>query len=63
MHRCCCRLFEGALSAAGLDFRSDRLWQMYIKWEKEDGSLQRVTALYDRLLANPTQLYRHHFDW
>ena len=60
---CGCSLFERAMAAAGLDFRSDKLWEMYMKWEKENGDLHRVTALYDRLLTIPTQHYRHHFDW
>ncbi|XP_070578914.1 pre-mRNA-processing factor 39-like [Ptychodera flava] len=55
-------LFEKAIAAAGTEFRSDKLWDMYITWEKEQKSLKNVTALYDRLLAIPTQLYSHHFD-
>ena len=54
--------FERALSACGLEFRSDRLWDSYIKWETEAKRLQHVTAIYDRLLATPTQGYTTHFD-
>ncbi|XP_060518445.1 pre-mRNA-processing factor 39 [Cylas formicarius] len=54
--------FERALTACGLEFRSDRLWDSYIKWETEAKRLQRVTAIYDRLLATPTQGYTTHFD-
>lgn len=54
--------FERALSACGLEFRSDRLWDSYIKWETESKRLQHVTAIYDRLLATPTQGYTTHFD-
>ncbi|XP_069114991.1 pre-mRNA-processing factor 39-like isoform X1 [Argopecten irradians] len=53
------KLYERALSSAGHDFRSDKLWDSYISWEKD---LVRVTELYHRLLAIPTQLYSHHFD-
>lgn len=42
--------------------RSDRLWESYIKWENEGNRLLNVTALYDRLLATPTQAYTNHFD-
>ncbi|KAF5288487.1 hypothetical protein FQA39_LY15416 [Lamprigera yunnana] len=54
--------FERALTACGLEFRSDRLWDSYIKWETEAKRLQQVTAIYDRLLATPTQGYTTHFD-
>ena len=43
-------------------FRSDRLWESYIKWELEGKRLSRVTALYDRLLCTPTLGYISHFD-
>lgn len=55
------KLYERAITAAGTDFRSDKLWDNYINWEKER-DLRRVTALYDRLFRIPTQLYSHHFD-
>ncbi|XP_044727957.1 pre-mRNA-processing factor 39 isoform X2 [Chrysoperla carnea] len=54
--------FERALTACGLEFRSDRLWDTYIKWETEGKRLQNVTAIYDRLLVTPTQGYTTHFD-
>lgn len=43
-------------------YRSDRLWESYIKWESEGNRLLNVTALYDRLLATPTQAYTNHFE-
>ncbi|KAJ8341638.1 hypothetical protein SKAU_G00339290 [Synaphobranchus kaupii] len=54
--------YESAVLAAGTDFRSDRLWEAYINWETELGNLANVTAIYDRLLAIPTQLYSHHLQ-
>lgn len=54
--------FERALSACGLEFRSDRLWDSFIKWETEGKRLQKVTVIFDRLLATPTQGYTTHFD-
>lgn len=54
--------FEKAINACGMEFRSDRLWESYIKWENEGKRLQNVTNLYDRLLAMPTQGYTNHFD-
>ncbi|CAK9813254.1 Pre-mRNA-processing factor 39 [Anthophora quadrimaculata] len=54
--------YERAIQACGLEFRSDRLWESYIKWELEGKRLSRVTALYDRLLCTPTLGYISHFD-
>lgn len=56
------RLYERAIAAAGTDFRSDKLWDSYINWEKSKDHLRAVTCLYDRLLKVPTQLYSHHFE-
>jgi pre-mRNA-processing factor 39 len=55
-------IFERALTAAGTDFRSDKLWDMQINWEEQNKNLREVTKLYDRLIAIPTQLYSHNFD-
>lgn len=54
--------YEHAVLAAGIDFRSDRLWESYITWETEQQKLAHVTAIYDRILAIPTQLYSQHFQ-
>ncbi|XP_076442224.1 pre-mRNA-processing factor 39-like isoform X2 [Babylonia areolata] len=56
------KLYERAIAAAGTDFRSDKLWDSYIAWERSKGRLKSVTVLYDRLIKIPTQLYSHHFD-
>uniref|UniRef100_A0AAY4BY25 Pre-mRNA-processing factor 39 n=1 Tax=Denticeps clupeoides TaxID=299321 RepID=A0AAY4BY25_9TELE len=54
--------YEHAVLAAGTDFRSDRLWEAYITWETEQEKLANVTAIYDRILGIPTQLYSQHFQ-
>lgn len=54
--------FERAIAACGLEFRSDKLWEAYIKWEKEGSRIRNIISLYDRLLATPTQGYNSHFD-
>ncbi|KAJ6654268.1 hypothetical protein lerEdw1_007365 [Lerista edwardsae] len=54
--------FESAVAAAGVDFRSDKLWELYVEWLKEQGELKAVTAVYDRVLTMPTQLYSHHWE-
>uniref|UniRef100_A0A8C2J6J5 Pre-mRNA-processing factor 39 n=1 Tax=Cyprinus carpio TaxID=7962 RepID=A0A8C2J6J5_CYPCA len=54
--------YEHAVLACGTDFRSDRLWEAFIAWETEQGKLANVTAVYDRILCIPTQLYSQHFQ-
>ncbi|XP_051166626.1 pre-mRNA-processing factor 39 [Leptopilina boulardi] len=54
--------YENAISACGLEFRSDKLWESYIKWETEGKRLSKVTAIYDRLLTIPTWSNSTHFD-
>ncbi|KAK7151334.1 hypothetical protein R3I93_012312 [Phoxinus phoxinus] len=54
--------YEHAVLACGTDFRSDRLWEAYIGWETEQDKLANVTAVYDRILCIPTQLYSQHFQ-
>ncbi|KAM4663536.1 LOW QUALITY PROTEIN: pre-mRNA-processing factor 39 [Discoglossus pictus] len=54
--------FEHAIASAGLDFRSDKLWEMYINWEIEQKNLSGVTSIYSRLLGIPTQFYSQHFQ-
>lgn len=50
------------MNTAGFEFRSDKLWDAYIEWEKSQGQLQRVTALYDKVMTVPTQMYSQHFE-
>ncbi|XP_051930228.1 pre-mRNA-processing factor 39 [Hippocampus zosterae] len=55
-------VFEDAVEAAGLDFHSDRLWDLYVEWEKEQGNLRNATAVLDRVLKVPTQHYNTHYE-
>lgn len=54
--------FERALEGCGLEFRSDKLWEGFIKWENEDKNFLQIVAIYDRLLATPTQGYKNHME-
>ncbi|KAH8385606.1 hypothetical protein KR200_003127, partial [Drosophila serrata] len=54
--------YERAVKACGLEFRSDKLWDSYIRWENDSKRYHRVVQIYDRLLAIPTQGYNGHFD-
>ncbi|XP_023263114.1 pre-mRNA-processing factor 39-like [Seriola lalandi dorsalis] len=55
-------VFEDAVVAAGLDFHSDRLWDLYVEWEKEQGNMSNAAAVLDRVLKVPTQLYNTHYE-
>ncbi|XP_018113033.1 pre-mRNA-processing factor 39 isoform X1 [Xenopus laevis] len=54
--------FRSGAAAAGMEFRSDKFWEMYIEWETRQGNLARATAVYDQVLSIPTQLYRQHHE-
>lgn len=51
------KLFKTAIDAAGMEFKSNKLWDAYIQWEKSLGNLKKVTEIYDRLIATPNQQY------
>ncbi|XP_065371560.1 pre-mRNA-processing factor 39 [Calliphora vicina] len=54
--------FERAVESCGFEFRSDKLWDAYLKWENEGKRYQNMVKIYDRLIAIPTQGYSGHFD-
>lgn len=53
--------FERALAACGLEFRSDKLWDAFIRWETEGKRFRNVLSIYDRLVATPTQQFNNNF--
>uniref|UniRef100_A0A3B5KW22 Si:ch211-114c17.1 n=1 Tax=Xiphophorus couchianus TaxID=32473 RepID=A0A3B5KW22_9TELE len=55
-------VFENGVASCGLDFHSDRLWDLYVEWEKEHGNVKNAAAVLDRALRVPTQLYSTHYD-
>ncbi|VDL75466.1 unnamed protein product [Nippostrongylus brasiliensis] len=55
-------LYDRALSMAGYEFHSDRLWQDYIAWEEAQAEWRRVAAIYDRLIRIPTAMYKGHME-
>ncbi|OQV12084.1 Pre-mRNA-processing factor 39 [Hypsibius exemplaris] len=55
-------LFERAIAAVGLDFKSDDLWDAYIAYEKSIGQMKNVFGIYERLLRIPTLHYKKHFE-
>lgn len=61
MQVCVFRIFERAGDAAGEEFRSEKLWNKYLKWIKEIKNWNDVMALYDKILRLPTQHYAVYF--
>ncbi|OON20456.1 hypothetical protein X801_03661 [Opisthorchis viverrini] len=55
-------LYEEAIATAGLEFRSDALWEHYISWETGHNRLRNAVDVYTRLLQTPTQLYFQNWD-
>ena len=56
------RVFEDGVTASGTDFRSHRLWDLYIAWETEQKDLIKATSIYDKVISIPLQLYNYHFE-
>lgn len=54
--------FEEGLEMCGLEYRSDRLWDHYIKWEIDQNKLQNAFIIYNRLLSNQTLGHLQHFE-
>ena len=50
------------MSTAGLEYRSDQLWEFYIEKETERKNLRFVTDLFRRVISTPTKLYNKHWD-
>jgi len=55
-------MFEKGLETCGLEYRSDRLWDHYIKWEIDQNKFLNAFNIYSRLLATQTLGYLQHFD-
>lgn len=54
--------YERAVEACGREWRSDKLWDHYVKFETDNKNLENVYKLYQRILKNPTQGLSHQFD-
>lgn len=55
-------MFEKALETCGLEYRSDRLWDHYIKWEIDQNKLLNASNIYNRLIATQTLGHLQHFE-
>jgi len=47
-------VYERALGQCGREWKSDKIWDNYVKWEQENGSDLIVYQLYQRILTTPT---------
>lgn len=54
--------FEEGLEMCGLEYRSDRLWDHFIKWEIDQNKLHHAFNIYNRLLSNQTLGHLQHFE-
>lgn len=59
---CLCSVYQRAVVACGLEYRSDRLWNQYVDWEQMSGDMKSVLPIYDRMLATPTQSINLNFE-
>jgi len=54
-------VFDMMVRTCGIHFKSDRLWERFIEWEKERGHTFRVIQIYDELLKIPTEKHSTHW--
>lgn len=55
-------MFDKGLETCGLEYRSDRLWDHYIKWEIDQNKLINAFNIYSRLFFTQTLGYSQHFE-
>ncbi|CAI4231304.1 unnamed protein product [Auanema sp. JU1783] len=55
-------LYSRALATAGLEFKSDSLWNHAITWQETRGDWKTVSEIYDKLLTIPTMMYKSHYE-
>ena len=54
--------YTSAVDACGMDYKSGKIWDMYIAWEQENGASENLLSVFDRLLATPISSYQQHFE-
>ena len=55
-------VYERAMDQCGREWKSDKIWDNYVKWEQEKGSDVTVFKLYHRILATPTHGINKNFE-
>jgi pre-mRNA-processing factor 39 len=56
------RLFERGLAYVGTDYRSNTLWDEYIKYEESLQAWSNLAAIYTRILEHPVQQLDRYFN-
>ncbi len=54
--------YARAVEGCGMEYRSGKIWDSYLKWEQANGTPRDVLAVYDQLLLIPTQDHQQYFD-
>ena len=55
-------VYERAMEHCGREWKSDKIWDHYVKWEQEKGTDVGVFQLYHRILATPTHGINKNFE-
>jgi len=51
------QMYDTAIIACGCEYKSDKIWESYLAWERNAERWVRVTNVYDKLLATPNSKY------
>jgi len=54
-------IYQRAVEACGKEFRSDKIWEAYVEWEKQNDKT-KVLAVYKQLLGTVVQRHQRHYD-
>ncbi|KAM3213756.1 hypothetical protein ACQJBY_066269 [Aegilops geniculata] len=57
------RLFDRGLAYVGTDYRSNTLWDEYIKYEESLQAWSHLAVVYTRILEHPIQQLDRYFNW
>jgi hypothetical protein len=58
-----CRLFDRGLAYVGTDYRSDLLWDEYIRYEESQQAWSNLAMIYTRILEHPIQQFDRYYNW
>lgn len=54
-------IYQRAVDACGKEFRSDKIWEAYVEWEKQNDKM-KVLGVYKQLLGTIVQRHQRHYD-
>lgn len=47
----------------GTDYRSDLLWDEYIRYEESQQAWSNLATIYSRILEHPIQQFDRYYNW